>query len=232
MLYCRRPLRPSTHPLSLKQLRSSSLNGHDRYKAGRPLAASRSGKWTNFIIVARDDSRFAPGGDDAYYRNDPVKYDLKVCCAARPVFMMRGDRRTRVAARTGRPARSPVTAARSGRNAVRDEFLRRAGVRDREKRVRTSGKSRTARPADASQSAHHDRASWRAAPFGPSRSTSRRQMAPPRPSRPTEPRATIIVRYTRYTRYVLTRIDQRFSNCGSPVNFRWAAEKFFQLYRF
>jgi len=26
--------------------------------------------------VADDDSRFAPGGDDAYYRNDPVKYDL------------------------------------------------------------------------------------------------------------------------------------------------------------
>jgi len=28
--------------------------------------------------VANDDSRFAPGGDDAYYRNDPVKYDLGV----------------------------------------------------------------------------------------------------------------------------------------------------------
>ncbi|KAF0764210.1 Uncharacterized protein FWK35_00007680 [Aphis craccivora] len=32
--------------------------------------------WTSLIIVADDDSRFAPGGDDAYYRNDPVKYDL------------------------------------------------------------------------------------------------------------------------------------------------------------
>jgi len=47
-------------------------------KSSRLPAASRSGKWTSLIIVANDDSRFAPGGDDAYYRNDPVKYDLAV----------------------------------------------------------------------------------------------------------------------------------------------------------
>jgi len=28
--------------------------------------------------VAEDDSRFAPGGDDAYYRNDPVKYMILI----------------------------------------------------------------------------------------------------------------------------------------------------------
>ncbi|KAF0750139.1 zinc finger protein 1, partial [Aphis craccivora] len=33
----------------------------------------KPGGSTSLIIVAEDDSRFAPGGDDAYYRNDPVK---------------------------------------------------------------------------------------------------------------------------------------------------------------
>ncbi|KAF0772528.1 Uncharacterized protein FWK35_00005613 [Aphis craccivora] len=34
------------------------------------------GGWTSLIIVAEDDSRFAPGEDDAYYRNDPVNWTL------------------------------------------------------------------------------------------------------------------------------------------------------------
>lgn len=63
-------------PLTFRQsrLRSSSLTVFAANS--RPSAVSRSGKWTSLIIVADDDSRFAPGGDDAYYRNDPVKYDL------------------------------------------------------------------------------------------------------------------------------------------------------------
>ncbi|CAI6349032.1 unnamed protein product [Macrosiphum euphorbiae] len=63
-------------------LRSSLLNGLTA--DSRPPAVSRSGTWASLIIVANDDSRFAPGGDDAYYRNDPVKYDLNVFSATAP----------------------------------------------------------------------------------------------------------------------------------------------------
>jgi len=67
-------------------LRSSLLNvptvlAVDRQPPHAPIHG------LSLIIVANDDSRFAPGGDDAYYRNDPVKYDLNSTTARQPILM-------------------------------------------------------------------------------------------------------------------------------------------------
>ncbi|KAF0764205.1 Uncharacterized protein FWK35_00007530 [Aphis craccivora] len=80
------PLRLSTYLPTLRLVaiivaRRSDCIAVDRQPPHAPIHG------LSLIIVANDDSRFAPGGDDAYYRNDPVKYDLNLNAAHQPILM-------------------------------------------------------------------------------------------------------------------------------------------------